>query len=258
MESREDILKELKQLAPNLASLEKVNAYQAPEGYFVNFKNIMLEQVKPVDVKQELQVLAPSLLMLQKPLNAEMPAAYFSDFKSSLLNKVRKDEVAKELAMVAPRLSTLEKENVLEAPVNYFNAFPQRVLLDIRAREVAPSGSSKNWVDGLNDALDGIINVIFKPKYSVAFAGFATVVIMAVFMFVKVEQGSDLESRFAQLSNDEINNYLDNKSDAYSDEVFEMNLDNKLNAGHNLNNVHAYRDALNDVDDAALNDAITD
>ena len=78
-----------------------------------------------------------------------------------------------------------------------------------------------------------------------------------VFMFIKVQQCDDLECKFAQLSNEEINNYLDNKSDAYSDEVFEMNLDKGLNAAH-INNIHAYKDALNDIDDAALNAAITD
>ena len=258
METREDILKELREIAPHLSSLQKVNAYSVPEGYFLNFKNIMLEQVKPVDVKQELGALAPSLLNVQKPLNAELPAAYFIDFKSRLLDKVRADEVAKELAVIAPRLSVLEKVNTLQAPANYFNAFPDRVLADIHAHRIAAVTDTRSWIDSVNELLDVVIRAVFKPKYAVAFAGVATTVIMAVFMFVKVQQCDDLECKFAQLSNEEINNYLDNKSDAYSDEVFEMNLENKgLNAAH-MNSVHAYKEALNDVDDAALNEAITD
>jgi hypothetical protein len=66
-----------------------------------------------------------------------------------------------------------------------------------------------------------------------------------------------LDCRFAQLSTEDINNYLDNKSDAYSDEVFEMNLDNK-GLNENVNSLHPYKEALKDVDDAALNEAITD
>jgi hypothetical protein len=259
METREDILKELKEIAPRLSLLEKVNTYSVPESYFVDFKNMMLEQIKPVDARQELQVLAPSLLKLEKPLNAEMPAAYFADFKSKLLDKVRADEVAKELAMVAPRLSVLEKVNVFEVPANYFSAFPDRVLGDIQAQRQAVVTDTRSWIDGLNEMLDSIISVVFKPKYSMAFAGFATMGIMAVFMFIKVQQCNDLDCKFAQLSTDEINNYLDNKSDAYSDEVFEMNLDTKSLTGNpNVNSVHAYKDALNDVDDADLNDAIAD
>ena len=259
METREDILKELREIAPHLASLQKVNAFKVPESYFVDFKNIVLEQVKLVDVKQELQVLAPTLLKVQKPLQVEAPAAYFADFSSRLLNKVRADEVAKELATIAPRLSVLEKVNTLQAPANYFSAFPDRVLRDIQAQQKEVVVDGRSWIDSLNGFLDGVIGVVFKPKYSLAFAGMATMLIMGVLMFVKVEQCNDLECRFAQLSTNEINDYLDNKSDAYSDEVFEMNLDTKaMNENPNISNVHAYKDALNDVDDEALNAAITD
>jgi len=259
METREDILKELKEIAPQLVSLEKVNLYQLPESYFLNFKNMMLEQVKPVDIKQELQVLAPALLKLEKPLRVEVPAAYFSAFSARLLNKVRGDEVAKELAAVAPRLSAIEKVNMLVAPAHYFSAFPARVLRDIQAQQQAPVADAKNRLQGMNELLDNLINLIFKPKYTFAFAGLATTVIMGVLMFVKIQQCDDLECRFAQLSSEEINSYLDNKSDAYADEVFEMNLDTKgLTGNPNINSVHAYNDALNEVDDKALNEAIAD
>ena len=258
METREDILKELKELAPHLASLEKVNTFQVPESYFLNFKNTLLEQIRPVDAKQELQALAPALSKLQKPANIEAPAMYFKDLSGQLLNKVRSEEVAKELATLAPRLSVLQKTNPLQVPADYFNAFSGRVMRDITA-EQAPLANTKNWWDSLNEMLDQFMSVVFKPKYSVAFAGFSSIAILGVLMFVKVQQCDDLDCKFAQLSNDEINNYLDNKSDAYSDEVFEMNLDTKgLNNSSNMNNVHAYKDALNDVDDAALNAAITD
>ena len=257
METRENILKELNEIAPRLASLQKVNAYNVPENYFIDFKNIMLEQVKLVDVKQELQVLAPTLLKLEKPANAEAPAVYFSDFKSRILDKVRADEVAKELATVAPRLSAIEKINILEAPANYFNAFPERVLRDIQANQQTVVPDSRSWMDSLNEFLDGIISVVFKPKYATAFAGMATMVVISMLMFVKVQQCDDLECKFAQLSTEDINNYLDNKSDAYSDEVFEMNLDTKAMNG-NINNAQPYKDALKDVDDEALNAAIAD
>jgi hypothetical protein len=257
METREDILKELREIAPQLASLEKVNTYSLPDSYFASFTNMMLEQVKPVDVKQELGALAPSLLKLQKPVNAEVPAVYFSDFSSRILQQVRAGEVARELAAIAPKLSALAKVNTLEAPADYFSSFAERVLGDVTAQtQPQPAGPDK-WIEGLNIFLDGIINAVFKPKYTLAFAGLATTVILAVLIFVKVQQCDDLDCRFAQLSTEDINNYLDNKSDAYSDEVFEMNLDNK-GLNENVNSLHPYKEALKDVDDAALNEAITD
>ena len=259
METREDILKELREIAPQLASLEKVSAYQLPESYFLNFKNSILEQINPVDAKQELQVLAPALQKLQKPVLSEPANAYFSEFSAKILHKVRADEAAQELAGIAPKLSTLPKANIYEAPVNYFNAFPARVLRDVTAQTETVLSASKSWVDSINELLDAVVNTVFKPRYSMAFAGVATVAIMAVFMFIKVEQCDDLECKFAQLSTDEINTYLDNKSDAYADEVFEMNLDTKtLESNPNLNSVHAYKDAMKDIDDKDLNDAIAD
>ena len=259
METREDILKELKEIAPQLALLEKVNAFRVPESYFLNFKHSILEQIKPLDAKQELAALAPVLQKLQKPEWAEPSAAYFSGFSTKILNKVRADEAAQELAAIAPKLSTLPKVNIYEAPVNYFKAFPARVLGDIASQTETVVTGSDNWVGALNELLDRVIRVIFQPRYSMAFAGGLTMVIMAVFMFIKVQQCDDLECKFAQLSNDEINSYLDNKSDSYADEVFEMNLESKsLETNPNLNNVHAYKDALKDVDDDALNNAIAD
>ncbi len=257
METREDILKELREITPQLASLEKVNAYSLPDNYFANFTNMMLEQVKPVDAKQELGALAPSLLRLQKPVNAEVPAVYFSDFSSRILQQVRADEVAKELAVIAPKLSALNKANVIEAPAGYFSSFAERVLGDVTAQTQAQPAGPDKWIEGLNIFLDGIINAIFKPKYTLAFAGMATTLILGVLMFVKVQQCDDLDCKFAQLSTEDINNYLDKRSDAYSDEVFEMNLDGK-GLNENVNSLHPYKEALKDVDDAALNEAIAD
>lgn len=259
METREDILKELREIAPKLASLEKVNAYQLPDSYFLNFSNVMLEQIKPVDVKQELQVLAPALSKLAKPANAEVPAAYFSALSGSIIKQVRANEVATELAAIAPQLSALNKVNIFDAPVGYFSSFADRTLNNINAQEQPQAAESGKWMEGLNVFLDGIISAVFKPKYTFAFAGLTTTVILGVLMFVKVQQCDDLDCKFAQLSTEDINNYLDNKSDAYSDEVFEMNLDTKgLEQNVNVNTLHPYKDALKNVDDAALNDAIAD
>lgn len=259
METREDILKELGEIAPKLASLEKANTRQLPDSYFLHFTNMMLEQVKPVDAKQELQVLAPALAKLKKPVNAEAPAAYFSGFSAGLLQQVRAEEAAKELAVVAPKLAALQKVNTLHAPANYFNTFADRVVADVNAQVDTSVARPNQWLDGLNIFLDGIVNAVFKPKYTIAFAGMATTLILGVLMFVKVQQTDDLDSRFAQLSTADIDNYLDNKSDAYSDEVFEMNLETKgLNDTVNVSTLHPYKDALKNIDDADLNAAIAD
>src|SRR5580700_1455001 len=97
METRDDILKELKEIAPKLASLDKTNPYVEPENYFLNFKNSILEKVKLNEVREELKVVAPSLLGLEKNFSVEVPVTYFGNFSGDLLKKIRTNEVANEL-----------------------------------------------------------------------------------------------------------------------------------------------------------------
>jgi hypothetical protein len=255
METREDILKELAEIAPQLAAMEKVNPYKLPGDYFNSFSINILDRIKLGEVKAELKAAAPRLAVLNKPATAQAPAMYFSGLSAQLIEKIRSSEVARELAEVAPTLSSLEKINTAQVPADYFKSLPEQLLSKIHnsRQPVVEQGA----IASLNNLFDRWINLVFRPKYTVAFAGFATTLLVAVMMFMKVEQCDDLDCRFAQLSNEEINNYLENKSDAYSEEVFEMN------AGDNLSpsdiketTLHVYKDALKDVDDASLNEAI--
>jgi hypothetical protein len=259
METREDILKELKEIAPKLASLDKTNSYKLPEYYFLNFKNGILEKVKLNMVREELKVVAPSLSGLEKKFSVEVPVTYFGNFSGDLLKKIRANEVAAELSEIAPALSKLEKVNAVTVPADYFGNFAANLLQEIN-KKAQPAGVpfQSQWLSSLNEILERAVNVIFQPKYTLAFTGMATMIIIGVMMFVKVEQSKDLDSSFAQLTTSEINNYLDNKSDAYSDEVFEGKFDEKPMPAADKQNSLPIKDALKDVDDAALNEAITD
>ena len=259
METREDILKELKEIAPRLATVDKVNFYTVPADYFTNFKQGVLSRVKFGEVGAELKAIAPELATVKKTAVAEMPAAYFSSFSDSLLKKIRANEVAGELAEVAPTLSKLEKVNALQVPANYFNALPAQLLNKVKIEEKISNASSSKWLDSVNVVLEGFMSVVLKPKYSVAFAGLATTVIVGLMIFGKVQQGDNLDNQLASLTNDEINSYLDKRPDMYTDEVFESIVDEKmLPAADKSENVHAFKDALKDVDDAALDAAIAD
>lgn len=260
METREDILKELKAIAPKLAAMEKTNPYQVDESYFLNFKNAMLERIMlaPTTATEELKGVAPLLSEIKKTAKVEVPANYFSSFSGGLIEKIRIAEVKNELAQIAPCLSELEKVNALQVPANYFSSFPAKMQQLVSQKQEAESRQPA-WIESLNASLDKLIAVVFKPKYSLAFSGFATMLILGVMLLTKVQQCEDLDCKFAKLSTDEINSYLDNKSDAYGDEIFEMKVDDKaLPATEKVNTVPLYKDALKDVDDAALNEAITD
>ena len=259
MKTQNEILKELQQIAPNLAALEKTNLYTLPDGYFVNFKNVLLEKLLQENIKVELGAVAPELSKLETTNTAILPAEYFSNFSNRLMDKIRAQETLSELSEIAPVLSALEKTNAFEVPANYFSAFPNKVLNKATQPQVYAAPATPKWMQSLNLLLEQTINKVFKPKYTFAFAGLTTTVIIAVLMFTKINQCSDLECKFAQLSSEEINVYLDTKSDMYSDEIFEMTVDEKaLPAIDKGNSLGIYKDALKDVDDAALNSAITD
>jgi hypothetical protein len=257
METREDILKELSEIAPALAALDKTNPFKLPEGYFNNFSTGVLNRIKFGEVKAELNAVAPELAGLTKPLTIQEPASYFSGLPGKVMHKIRGFEVAQELAEIAPALSKLEKINSVEVPAGYFSMLPQQLLNKVQQQRPVSETIAPGIITSLDNLFERWISVIFRPKYTVAFAGLATTLIIAVMMFTKVQQRDDLDSRFAQLSTDEINNYLENRSDAYSDEVFEMNIgQNMTQSDISETTLHVYKDALKDVDDASLNEAI--
>ncbi len=257
MENREEILKELQAIAPVLARMEKTNPYQMPDGYFLKFQDALTEKIKLGEIKAELRVIAPELSKIEKPVMSNATADYFNSFSAKLVKDIRSKEVLNELLEVAPELASIEKVNVYQVPVNYFNALPQQILKQVKNVQVEQV-AAPGWVDSVNEFLDRIAAVVFKPKYAMAFSGGATMVFIGALMMIKIQQCNDLDCRFAQLTNDEISNYLEHKTDAYSDEVFEGNFDaNQIPpAADKDNGLRGYKDALKDVDDAALDAAI--
>ncbi len=255
MKTREEILKELKELAPKLASLEKVNTVSIPENYFINFKSEMIERVKLGGVTEELKAISPELAKIEKRNTVKVPVGYFMSLPTDLLQQIRKEEVLVELKQVAPVLSQVEKENAFEVSANYFSAFPKQMMKTIAAQEKSKAKeTSPAWFSGLNNALENLAQLIFKPKYSLAFAGTAATVIIGVMMFAKTEQCNDLDCKMASLTDEEINTYLDGSADVYTDEIFETTDETTATTTA----AQFENEMLKDVSDADLNNAILD
>src|SRR3954468_16761898 len=88
MENREDILKELREIAPKFSEGRPLNVYSVPENYFAEFQTATVEKIRTLEVKQELQALAPNLAALKKEEVNQVPAHYFEAFPQQILNKV--------------------------------------------------------------------------------------------------------------------------------------------------------------------------
>lgn len=226
MKNNEDIFKELREIAPNLAGIEKKNLFIVPEGYFANFNNVLMQKVQIGTSEQELPQVAPLLATLKGLQQADAPAGYFSSFSSGLLGKIRATEVADELHAIAPVLSSIEKANAYEAPAGYFNTFAQQVLQQATAEQKPTAATDMpKWLQSANFVLEGIIAAVFKPKYSFAFAGSLSMVILAGMMFMKIEQCTDVECQLAQLSTTELDEYMTENADEFHKSVLDISTD---------------------------------
>lgn len=84
MENRNDILKELKEIAPALSKIEKKSFDEVPADFFNSFPEAMMKKVR----EQELAQIAPTLSQQKKVNEFEVPADYFNAFPQQMLTKV--------------------------------------------------------------------------------------------------------------------------------------------------------------------------
>ncbi len=255
MKIQKQILEELKEIAPTLSAIEKRNIYSVPENYFAKFNASMLKLVKPQTVIEELKSLSPELAKLEKRGVKGGPSGFFETFSAQMISKIQQDE----LAEVAPTLAQLQKANSLEAPAYFFEAFPQqmmkRMAIEQKAAEVPAVPA---WVTKVNTAFEDLIAIFFRPKYTVAFAGIASMLVVGMMFFTEVEkQCSDLDCKMAALTTQEIDSYLKINDDFYNDEVFEIN-DSNTQQSIAVTADEAFAKALNSLSDEELSNAILD
>jgi hypothetical protein len=209
MKNRNDILKELKEIAPTLSSLEKKNIYSIPENYFLNFKKAVLE-------------------------------------------KIRRNEVQQELKSIAPGLVDLKKVYSEKIPTNYFEFFPRQIFNEISSQK----GNKTKKANALNEAINILAGRLsgYKPRYALAFAGTILILVLGA-IFFKPEQCNDLNCKLASLSDDEINNYLNENSYAYSEEIFESS-EEGTSAVEKATINKVYKDLMKDISNEELDRAL--
>lgn len=231
METREEILKELRELAPKLAELPKMNLYQAPNGYFESFgagmKVLVAEATAPVAPGQLESVLSA---LKDKKGTDTAPAGYFNTFSASLLQKIRVSEQAEELSVIAPALAKLPKVNYLQAPVNYFNSFPALMLKKVKQAEAVQQPAMPTWLITVNNVFEQLTAWVTRPRYAYAFAGGFTMVLLAVMVTMKapeVQPASNCTDLACLMNEMKINDAdLDGYFRTHADEFNSTMLDN--------------------------------
>lgn len=175
MESRIDILNELKELSPLIAGMEKLNVFTVPPGYFEGFGEYVMRIVKAEETgiltdlsKQssfqvpagyfdgladtimakikagqhenaadELRGLSPMLYSIQHENVFEVPKGYFAGLAATILNKAQQNKnAAQELRELSPMLYSIQNENVFEVPKGYFTGLSDTILSKVQPVKV--------------------------------------------------------------------------------------------------------------------------
>ena len=123
-----EILNELKGISPLLASLEKINVFRVPAGYFDELHQriadyALLNNTSAVD-------------NINKRSGQQVPPGYFDTLSDSILAKVRAaypESAEEELHKLSPLLSSL-KSNIFSVPDGYFESFAANTIEKLKVQ----------------------------------------------------------------------------------------------------------------------------
>lgn len=124
MDHNNEILQELKDLAPALIPLQKRQVYAVPVGYFENFSE---------EVRGQLKEETSEIFTLPR-VTMTVPSGFFEGFAGSVLQKIKKSDLtaAEELKELSPALSATGNDNVFTVPASYFKNFPDMLLSQVQ------------------------------------------------------------------------------------------------------------------------------
>lgn len=152
-----EILNELRAISPLLASLEKINVFQVPGGYFDGLQLRIADYVFLNETSGE---------EIRKKNLQQVPTGYFDTLSDAILAKVRASypETAKEeLRNLSPMLLSL-KGNVFSVPEGYFESFAEKVVKKLNSG-VANIQSADEELGSLSPLLYGLkANVFSVPE----------------------------------------------------------------------------------------------
>ena len=86
MSNKSEILNEIKEISPLLASLNKTEVYTVPDNYFDNFCTGILSKINLSHNEQvdELSEIAPTLKSISRQNVYDIPGSYFESFKVNI------------------------------------------------------------------------------------------------------------------------------------------------------------------------------
>lgn len=220
MKPDKNIIKELQEIAPVLAALDRVDLYQVEDSYFGDSHLRIMEAVG----KEELRLL--SSLPKQELYPAPM-ASYFDTFSDKLMAQVHAEEVAEELSYSLPVLQHVEKKELYRVPANYFAAFPKSIT-KLVSKESSESSVAR-WAAVWNNIIEAALDFFARPRYAFAMA---SVVGMIVCIGLVANNKSGLSdedkifSQMQQISDADLHHYVAKHRDEFDERIILNNINN--------------------------------
>ena len=163
---------------------------------------------KGKDIVDELKEVAPSLDVLGDPPAYEVPAGYFETFPANLMAAIHaaesKQEVAAELNELSPLLASMPKQTPFTAPDGYFEGLGHEVTIRRNASQPGRIVTMGRRVK------------LFKR--CLAAAAIAGAISIGAVMLSKSYKDNSLDRQLAQISDQEIVDFLQANTDAFDNE----------------------------------------
>lgn len=259
MKPNNNIINELQEVAPTLASLDRVNLYQVEEGYFESSQVAIIESVEKTEI-----VTATLSSIHKKELYSAPASSYFESFSENLIAKVHSEEVEEELAYALPLLQHIPKKQFYKVPVAYFASFPERMVR--LATKKAPKSVLLHWENIWISIGDVVFGFISRPRYSFAMSSVVGMIVCFVLVTnTKTSSISDEDKIFAQMQqipDADLHSYMNKHRDEFDERTILHNI-NDVEFTHDFDKPeqvtpHIESHAKGTPDDEAINDEIID
>jgi len=220
-----NITKELQDIAPTLAKLDKTNFYQVEEGYFGGASLKIIELIeKPVHT----EIVPPVLCAVRDlPLYAAPAPDYFESFADRMMKMAHAEEVAEELSYALPILEHVEKKSLYAVPATYFASFPKAIVKLVSKEETESSVS--HWAHVWEALTEAALSLISRPRYAFVMASVMSVIV-CVGLVVNTQSslsGDDkIFAQMQQIPDAELHHYISKHRDEFDERTILTNINN--------------------------------
>jgi len=144
-----EILNELASISPTLATIDRINVFRAPEGYFSDLSGRIL--------------ISAFLNQHSKEQISDVPEGYFDGLSNKIILRIKDTDAAVSTEDItkdiSPLLHSLKDKQVFNIPEGYFHTLDEQILNKIQPKsaKVVSLYSGKKWLSYVAAAMIAIL-----------------------------------------------------------------------------------------------------